>query len=241
MSQWSYLDNIKLPQRLAKAHTNLRLCQPDSTLYSVLLRYSQQLWPDLHLIDDHSLGDGTPFLASSVAQALPYIQKDGLRYGSKNNRRTQADKYAFVRTHPDSSQNPVEILWLFALQISNEENSNARHVCAVVQQMLEDENIPQFPWDLQCVLESNASITHNRFRSASTLGIRVSHANKFGETKVIPATAIEAPLALIPISLNNSQENFWASISFDHVCRVYILHVVNYRTYSTRLERSLMK
>lgn len=141
-----YLDNVKLPWRLAKAYTNLRLCQPDGKLYAALLKYSQQLWPDLRLIDDHSLGDGTPFVASSVARALPYIRKDGLRYGSKNNRRTQADKYAFVKTQPGSSRTPVEILWLFALQVANQRNY---HVCAVVRRMLEDENIPQFPWNLQ--------------------------------------------------------------------------------------------
>ena len=64
---------------------------------------TRNLWPDVNLIDDHSIEDGIPFIATKVAQALSYICKDGIRYGCIMNAKTQSDSYAFLLAQDNSA------------------------------------------------------------------------------------------------------------------------------------------
>ncbi|KAJ8074365.1 hypothetical protein PM082_015265 [Marasmius tenuissimus] len=51
---------------------------------------------------------------------------------------------------------------------------------------------------------------------ADTLGINVSYAHKFGALVIIPASAIEAPVALIPVRSNFVHKDLWITVSYDH-------------------------
>jgi hypothetical protein len=134
-------DNVRLPLRQAK-FINLRTFGPDGVLYPLLLSYCRLLWPDINIIDDFSLNDGAVFFASKVARALTYIRKDGIRYGSMMNKRTQADAYAFI-SHAELRV-PVEITALLLVGIANK----IPHVCALVRRLKSDEAIPLMPWSL---------------------------------------------------------------------------------------------
>ncbi|KII86134.1 hypothetical protein PLICRDRAFT_115269 [Plicaturopsis crispa FD-325 SS-3] len=76
------------------------------------------------------------------------------------------------------------------------------HVCAIVQRLYSDDDIPAFPWE----------------PFASTLGIHVSYAERFHPHEMIPVSIIEGPLALVPIHSERIHQDLWVSISFDHVC-----------------------
>lgn len=136
------IEHVKLPSRIGKC-TNLHSANPPGRAYPLLLAYCQRLWPTLDLIDEHSVDDGTNFWAAKVAHLLPYVRKDGIRYGSTSNRRTQADCYAFIEDGL-MKRVPVEISTLFVVKVQD----RLPHVCAIVRRMLSDDNIPQLPWDL---------------------------------------------------------------------------------------------
>ncbi|KAH9940309.1 hypothetical protein B0H21DRAFT_697685, partial [Amylocystis lapponica] len=196
-------DRIKLPRIVGK-EINLReyLGPGTARLYGLALAYCRQLYPDLNLIDDFSVDPGVLFTAHKVARALPYIRKDGIRYGSTANRRTKADSYAFITNTISLQRYPVEISALLGFKIQD----NAPHICAVIRKFKTAENMPALPWDLY----------------ASTLGIHVSYAGDLGDYEIIPVSRIDAPLALIPVLLTTLQREIWISISFDHV----MLHLV---------------
>jgi hypothetical protein len=138
------IGNVKLPSRIGKC-VNLHSVEPQGQAYPLLLEYFQRLWPTLNVIDEHSVGDGTNFWAAKVARVLPYIRKDGIRYGSTSNRRTQADCYAFIETQDGLVKRvPVEISTLLVVKIQDRPS----HVCAIVRRMLSNGNIPRLPWDL---------------------------------------------------------------------------------------------
>jgi hypothetical protein len=59
-------------------------------------------------------------------------------------------------------------------------------------------------------------------RSAQILGIYVSYANKFEDPEIIPVSALEVPLALVPVYSQRLQQDLWISISFDHVTFLFI-------------------
>jgi len=135
-------DSVSLPRRLGKP-INLFQCHPVGTAYSLLLKYCQELWPDLNIVNDTSLGDGVPFYRSEVCRALTYIRKDGIRYGSTSNKKTQADCHAFISKDTEHRV-PVEISALLCVKVGDK----SPHVCAIVRRMSSDENIPRMPWDL---------------------------------------------------------------------------------------------
>ncbi|KII92119.1 hypothetical protein PLICRDRAFT_461608 [Plicaturopsis crispa FD-325 SS-3] len=135
-------DNISLPKRMPKL-INLRGILPAGRVYELSVRYFQQLWPALNIISDSSLEDGTPLYASQVARLLTYIRKDGIRYGSASNKRTQADRYAFI-SDGAGGRYPAEISALLSFKLA----AKPVHVCAVIRRMYADDDIPVFPWDL---------------------------------------------------------------------------------------------
>ncbi|KAG1734538.1 hypothetical protein EDD22DRAFT_1011418 [Suillus occidentalis] len=187
-------DNIRLPLRQAK-FINLRTFGPEGVLYPLLISYCRALWPDLNIVDDFSLDNGTVFFASKVARALTYIRKDGIRYGCMTNRRTQTDAYGFISC--GGSRLPAEITTLLAVGIQDK----VPHVCALIRRLRSDENIPLMPWALY----------------ESTLGIHTSYANNYHPYEIIPVSRIASPLALIPVHSNIVKKHLWISVSFDHV------------------------
>lgn len=135
-------NDVSLPRCVSKPLDISRIL-PNGASYGLLLRYVQALWPDLNVIDDNSLEEGTPFYRSKATRPLAYVRKNGIRYSSTSNRRTNADSVAFIYNEPNG-RIPVEIIALLSVQLGDK----APHVCAIVRPMHVDDNIPSFPWDL---------------------------------------------------------------------------------------------
>ncbi|EIW84541.1 hypothetical protein CONPUDRAFT_49943 [Coniophora puteana RWD-64-598 SS2] len=191
-------DNVRLPSRAAK-FVNLRAEQSNTSpdLYRLLLGYCRRLWPDLKLASDRSCRpDTTPFVSHRVARALSYVRKDGIRYGSTTNRRTQADAFAFINDS-DSVRVPVRIHSLYSVVVGDKQP----HVCAVIERLVSDENIPALPWGM----------------FSTMLGIYVCYADVFRPFEVIPVSSIQCSIGLIPITLCSCPRPLWAAVSFDHV------------------------
>ncbi|KAJ3911125.1 hypothetical protein F5877DRAFT_20391, partial [Lentinula edodes] len=196
-------DRISLPKRISKSTINLHslnyhaLGANGEDVYTLILCYCQQIWPELELRRELSLLAGISFVGGRVARRITYIRKDGLRYGAMSNKCTESDTFAFIERN--SLRVPVRIEDLFVIHIPD--TDTASHVCAVVRQLRQDELVPVMPWDLY----------------ATVLGIHTSFANDFGPLEVIPAADIDCPLALIPVPHFTSQRELWISVSFDHV------------------------
>jgi hypothetical protein len=140
------IDSISLPRTLPKP-TDLHKTSPyglQADLYTLLFEYCRDLWPGLQLRQELSSGPGITFLGSQVARRLPYIRKDGLRYGSAANMRTSSDISAFINYH--GVRTPVQIDELFVVQVAA--TQMPPHVCAVVRRFRSDDHIPPMPWDL---------------------------------------------------------------------------------------------
>jgi hypothetical protein len=133
--------SVSLPHRLGK-HIDICSLMPTGSSYTLILTYCQQLWPDLNLVSDASLHEGTPLLKNQVCRSLTYVRKDGIRYGSVLNKRTKADQYAFISD--GLTRIPVEISALLGIKIGDK----SLHVCAIVRRMRTDDHMPLFPWDL---------------------------------------------------------------------------------------------
>ncbi|KAJ3508326.1 hypothetical protein NLJ89_g5817 [Agrocybe chaxingu] len=189
-------DSVKLPKRIGKP-INLRSHDPSGATYKLLLKYCQLLWPDLNLVPEFSHTPGRAFVGTNVAREVPYIRKDGLRYGSTSNKRTKVDSLALISPTPDT-RHAVEIISLFVIQIPNV--NKPPHVCACVRRLYADDELPNFPWDLY----------------ASTLGIQVAYADRYFPPEIIPITQIVAPIGLIEVHSRKIQAPVWITISFDH-------------------------
>ncbi|GBE82299.1 hypothetical protein SCP_0406830 [Sparassis crispa] len=109
---------------------------------------------------------------------------------------TYIHRYAFIVDKNTNEHCPVEIAALLGIKVAEK----ALHVCVVIRRMVSDEDIPPFPW---CTY-------------SDLLGIHVSYANRFHGYEIVPAVALDAPLALIPIHSERMGQELWASISFDH-------------------------
>ncbi|PPQ79796.1 hypothetical protein CVT26_012594 [Gymnopilus dilepis] len=193
-------DHVKLPKRIKKAPINLIQHDPSGNLYRLFLSYCQSLWPDLNLVPQFSPVEGRSFVPNNVARPVPYIRKDGIRYGCMENKRTKADSVVFISQSEQSDiREAAEILAYYVVCIPDTDKSP--HVCAVVRRLFSDEQLPHLPWDLY----------------SSILGIQVSHADRFHPPEIIPVSRISAPLGIAKIFLNSIQSEVWVAISFDHV------------------------
>ncbi|KAF9455543.1 hypothetical protein BDZ94DRAFT_1179759, partial [Collybia nuda] len=199
-------DGVKLPKRRKEKFVDLHSLNPVGRVYPLLLEYVQQSWPNLQLVDEYSQDPGTLFWGRKSATIINYVRKNGIHYGCTSNQRTQADSFAFIVK--DGRRIPAELNTLLVVHVANKDP----HVCALVRRFTSDENIPTFPWDFL----------------ASLLGIHVSYANAFEELEVIPISAVDAPLALIPIHSRKIHQDLWVSGSFDHVNIHYdTIHYIN--------------
>ena len=138
---YTAIDNVHLPLTKGKA-INIRLAEPIGRLYSLLLTHCRESWPELNLVDDMSMEDGTPFHGHRVAKSLNYIRKDGIHYGCASNKKLQVDSFAFIST--GISRSPVQIHSLFLIEIDGKPPQVAVLIC----QMVSDAAMPTFPWDL---------------------------------------------------------------------------------------------
>jgi len=143
------VNSVSLPKVLPKP-VNLHNIHPESLaghhsdLYTILLQHCQQTWPDLQLQREFSQEPGSVFLGHQVARRLPYIRKDGLRYGSVGNRRTTADTFAYIQR--DNVRCPIRIEELFVIQVPG--TNKPPHVCAIIRRLYSDNGLPTLPWDL---------------------------------------------------------------------------------------------
>lgn len=142
-------DSVSLPKRLPKTIDLHSIVIPDSTetdtsLYLLLLRHCQRIWPDLHLQPELSDVGGMAFMGSRVARRLPYVRKHGLRYGSISNPRTKADTFVFILQN--GLRVPAQIVDLFAIAIPG--GDKPVHVCAIVRKLRSPVSPPLLPWDL---------------------------------------------------------------------------------------------
>jgi hypothetical protein len=135
-------NNVTLPCRLSKLF-DVSSILPDGQSYSLLLQYFKHLWPDLNIKNDNSMEEGTSFYRAKTCRPLTYVRKDGIRYGSTMNKRTKADSLAFISDRA-GHRVPVEIISILSVKLAEK----PPHVCALIQRMRRDDNIPSFPWDL---------------------------------------------------------------------------------------------
>jgi len=143
------VNSVSLPKRLPKPVNLHRLSLPNHNakypdVYSLLFTYCQNLWPELSLQPKFSFQDGLILMGSQVARRLPYIHKDGLRYGAVSNERSKLEKFVFIEQ--DGGRAPVRIEELFTIHIPNA--NKPPHVCAIVRRLCSDESIPFLPWDM---------------------------------------------------------------------------------------------
>ncbi|KAE9387733.1 hypothetical protein BT96DRAFT_837285 [Gymnopus androsaceus JB14] len=202
-------DRLSLPKRISKSYINLHslsygvLGPTGENIYTLLLHHSQGIWPDLQLRRELSGEEGLSFVGSRVARRISYVRKDGLRYGSKSNKRSQADTFTFIER--GQVRVPVRIEDLLVIHIPD--TNKKPHVCAVVHFLQSNPTLPQMPWEAY----------------TTVLGIYVSYAEDLSPLAVIPATDIDCPLALIPVYHFMSQQDLWISISFDHASTAFLL------------------
>ncbi|THU83343.1 hypothetical protein K435DRAFT_971601 [Dendrothele bispora CBS 962.96] len=192
-------DSISLPKRISKKPFNIHSVFYEPTnvnLYLLLYNFYQSFWPDLNLQSEFSAQPGLPFIGTDVARRLPYVRKDGYRYGCKSNRRTQADTMAFADL--DGARVPIQIEDLFIVTIPN--SNKPPHICAIIRRLFSDESIPAMPWDT----------------FSSVLGIYVSYAHRYQAFEVVAAKSIDCPLAVVEVEHHRTRQNLWITISFDH-------------------------
>jgi hypothetical protein len=115
---------------------------PVPGLYFLMLDFARTCWPDLQLTSDlEPEPGGYPFIYNKVAETLPFVYRNGIRFGCESTKRTQADKLAFVQF--GNSFVPCRIEYLFRITVEKKEP----RICAVVAQMVADDHIPAMPWD----------------------------------------------------------------------------------------------
>jgi hypothetical protein len=125
-----------------KKTTNLRtLAHPQ--IYTLLLKFAQDHWSQLRIIDDFTVELGaTLFIGAQSAKSHAFIFKDGIRYGCATASCTDADQYAFVDI--GGTRLPCLIQYHFDISVGNE----SPVTCSVIQCMNTDEEFPRLGWDL---------------------------------------------------------------------------------------------
>lgn len=109
----------------------------------LLLKFAQNHWPLLRIVDDFTIEHGaTIFMGSKSAKSHAFIYKDGIRFGCATAPRTDADQYACADIA--GTRLPCRILYHFELSVANEQPL----LCSVIQRLLSDEDFPRLGWDL---------------------------------------------------------------------------------------------
>ncbi|KAL7283633.1 hypothetical protein ACG7TL_003069 [Trametes sanguinea] len=190
---------ILIPQRKSVEikYTNLRtLITPQVNPYRLVLAYLQCLWPEQSLVDDLTLQPGAiPLVASRCAVGLPFVYKDGLRFGSLLDNRSTKDRFALVN-FPEA-QVPCKLLYHLQIVVKGK----PEELCSIVRRMRADPMLPTMPWDLY----------------APDLGVYVVEQDKYGAAEIVPTSTLAAAVALIPVRLNNLAHDrpLWVVHSFD--------------------------
>ncbi|KAG1818780.1 hypothetical protein EV424DRAFT_1347585 [Suillus variegatus] len=159
------------------------------------LQHPQYKFPDLNVVDDMTAELGTTVLfASRSAKVLPFIVKDGIRFGSATATRTNADQFAGVLMH--DTRVPCKIIYHFEIHLPDQV-----FYCSAVQKMVSDDRIPIMPWD----------------RFATDLGVNIVYENIFGPLEIITSSQLSCAVAIIPITTDvlAEEKSLWVVQSFD--------------------------
>ncbi|KAG9121715.1 hypothetical protein FRC07_002231 [Ceratobasidium sp. 392] len=168
-------------------------------LYFLMLDFARTCWPHLRLTSDQEPEPGGyPFLYDRVAETLPFVYRNGLKFGCETAKRTKADRFAFVKF--GDSCIPCRLEYLFRLTVKDEEP----RLCAAVAPMVADEAIPVMPWD----------------EYALELGTFTAYADKFGPFCVVAIEQIVAPMALCKLRARSqlypyTPMDLWVAILYD--------------------------
>jgi len=142
------VDTVQLPRQITRPinlhRTNLRHpTLADPPLYEILFLYLKTRWPNLRR--QFSLEQGehlVPFIGDRAAHRLPYIRKDGLRYGTQVNTRSQKDTHVFVIRN--GARVPVAIEDMFLIKV--EGLNEPVHACLLVRPLREAPQDLNLPW-----------------------------------------------------------------------------------------------
>ncbi|KAH9935806.1 hypothetical protein B0H21DRAFT_878742 [Amylocystis lapponica] len=103
-----------LQPKAAKRYTDIRKL-PHANIYPLLLEYARSQWPQLNVVDDFTaLPNSTPLIGSQCIKTLPFIYKEGIRYGSSVDLRSRADRFACV-DFESGGRTPCHLLYHFVL------------------------------------------------------------------------------------------------------------------------------
>ncbi|KAF6762530.1 hypothetical protein DFP72DRAFT_987053 [Ephemerocybe angulata] len=199
------VNSVRLPKRLPKHPISVHHYSIPGTpldnvdLYSLLYHHACAVWPAIRFRCEFSNEEGLTFIGNKVVHRLPYIKKDGIRYGSMANHRTQTDTFAFIMQ--DLLRVPIQILDCFLLEIPPQDGQALHHACVLARRLKLDERVPALLWDL----------------FASILGIHASYADEFHDVEILSASALDSPLALIPVKHYTMKRDLWISVLLDHV------------------------
>lgn len=89
-------------------------------LYFLVLDFARTCWPELRLTSNQEPEPhGYPFLYDKVADALPFVYRNGIRFGSATTKRTEADKFAFMTF--SGTRIPCKIEYLLRVTVADRE------------------------------------------------------------------------------------------------------------------------
>ncbi|KAL1949361.1 hypothetical protein VTO73DRAFT_8242 [Trametes versicolor] len=186
--------SILKPKRVKKFADLRKLAH--TGVYCLLLDYARTLHPELNIGDFMSLERHDAILVpDACAKLLPFVVKDGLRFGSTADSRTQADIIACVDFR--DARIPCRMLYHFELQIADKPPV----LCSVVERLTADGDIPSFPWGLY----------------STDLGIYTAYANTFQPMEIIATSQLAAVTAIIPVTSRRlgPDRPLWVVHSFD--------------------------
>ena len=148
-----FLDGIQFP----KHSSGVRLRDMRDGIYGLVLGYLKTLWAGAQeIVSDVSTdtaNNAVNFMGLVTSYSHVFVK--GIRYGSANHHQGKSSRYAYIH-----GRQSVEIQHIF--QVSqpqfNSMESPLTTVCAVVQRFQQDDDIPEFPWDLRYVLVAGSTI-----------------------------------------------------------------------------------
>ncbi|KIJ59512.1 hypothetical protein HYDPIDRAFT_100577 [Hydnomerulius pinastri MD-312] len=169
-----------------KKFTDLRALQLPQ-VYGMLVTFLREQFHDLNVVDDMTADpDATIFFANRSAKVLPFIFKDGVRYGSVMTTSSDADQFASVLVN--DTRLPCKLVYHFQIFLPRK----PLLYCSVIQRMVSESPNPSFPtfpmmpWD----------------RFATDLGVNLVYENVYMPLEVIASSKISCPVSIIPVTSN---------------------------------------